>query len=182
MTSGAFSRILVLKGDLLKIPATAVVNAANTELWLGAGVAGAIAATAGPTVEPEAMAQGPIEVGQAVLTRSGALASRGILYIIHAATMEPGQTASPEAIARATFASLELATARRMSSIAFPALGTGAGGVSLPQCAGAMLTTIASYLAHNELPRTVHIACWDDAALTAFKAIHSALATEGSRA
>ncbi|HYE77224.1 MAG TPA: macro domain-containing protein [bacterium] len=179
MTPGAapLDRVVLVKADLTKIPASAIVNAANTELWLGGGVAGAIAREAGPQVETEAMAQGPIEVGKAVVTRAGHLQAKGILYVIHAVTMEPGRPSSPEAVAQATFSALDLATARRFPSIAFPALGTGVGGVSLPDCAMAMLGTIGPYLARNPFPKLVHIACFDDAALAAFRAIHAALQT-----
>jgi len=177
--STPLSRIVLVKADLLKIAAAAIVNAANTELWLGGGVAGAIAREAGPAVEAEAMAQGPIAVGEAVITRAGGLQARGILYVIHAATMNPGEPSSPAHVAQATFSALELCTSRRIPTVAFPALGTGVGGVTLPECAMAMLATISGYLAPNAFPKLVHIACFDDAALQAFRAIHESLGMVG---
>jgi len=176
MTAGLpLNRILIVQADLLKIAASAIVNAANTELWLGGGVAGAIAAAGGPQIEADAMAQGPITPGAAVITRSGHLGKEGILYVIHAATMEPGSPSSPELVAKATFSALELATQKRLPSVAFPALGTGVGGVTLPDCAMAMLSTMQDYLNTNAYPRLVHIACWNQDALQAFRAIAQSL-------
>lgn len=181
-TAHALDRVLIVQADLLRISAIAIVNAANTELWLGGGVAGAIASAGGPAIETEAMAQGPIPVGAAVLTRSGQLANRGILYVIHAATMEPGQPSSPAAVASATRSALALAASRQFPSIAFPALGTGVGGVSLPDCALAMLTALCEELQQHNYPRTVHLACFDSAALQAFRAIAASLRQEEAAA
>src|SRR5215813_14547584 len=73
------------KGDITRQPdVDAIVNAANTELWLGSGVAGAIAAAAGPEIEEEAVGKGPIRLGEAVETNAGNLPNK---YIIHAAAM-----------------------------------------------------------------------------------------------
>jgi len=175
------SRVLIVQADLTRIAATGIVNAANTELWLGGGVAGAIAAAGGTDIEVEAMAQAPIQPGKAVVTKSGHLAQRGILYVIHAATMDPGHSSSPALVAQATFSALELATQQRMPSVAFPALGTGVGGVSLPECAMAMLSTMAGYLEHNTMPKLVHIACFDAASGQAFRLIHQSLSTGAVR-
>lgn len=172
------SRILIVQADLTKIGATGIVNAANTELWLGGGVAGAIATAGGPTIEAEAMAQAPLQVGQAVVTKSGHLAQRGILYVIHAATMEPGHRSSANLVAQATRSALECATQQRMPTVAFPALGTGVGGVTLPECAMAMLTTMTGYLEQHAMPKLVHIACFDAASSQAFRLIHQSLGSD----
>ena len=60
----------ITQGDIAAQDTDAVVNAANNELWMGSGVAGALKARGGPQVESDAMAQGPIEPGECVVTTS----------------------------------------------------------------------------------------------------------------
>lgn len=74
----AGSSIIAIVGDITAIDTDAIVNAANNELWLGSGVAGAIKRAAGDEVEREAMAQGPIQVGEAVATGPGRLPIKAI--------------------------------------------------------------------------------------------------------
>ncbi|MBW1845130.1 MAG: macro domain-containing protein, partial [Deltaproteobacteria bacterium] len=80
-------RIVLVEGDIAEADADAVVNAANSSLVLGAGVAGAIAAKGGPSIQSECDAIGPIEVGDAVVTGAGDLPAT---HLIHAAGMPPG--------------------------------------------------------------------------------------------
>ena len=74
----------VMQGDITTCAVDAVVNAANNHLWMGAGVAGAIKRQGGQAIEDEAVRQGPIPVGAAIVTGSGLLKAR---YVIHAAAM-----------------------------------------------------------------------------------------------
>ncbi|MDQ3830194.1 MAG: macro domain-containing protein, partial [Candidatus Tectomicrobia bacterium] len=74
----------VVQGDITECAVDAVVNAANNHLWMGAGVAGAIKRKGGQVIEDEAVRQGPIPVGEAVVTSGGTLQAR---YVIHAAAM-----------------------------------------------------------------------------------------------
>jgi len=126
------------------------VNAANNELWMGSGVAGALKRAAGATVEEEAMAQGPIEVGDAVLTSAGSMPVPA-RAIIHAAAM--GFTdrtqiyASVESVEAATRRALALCDANHYRSAVFPALGTGVGGLDDDACATAMVTAVRDHLA-----------------------------------
>src|SRR5262249_5611565 len=112
----------IVDGDIAAQTTDAIVNAANNELWMGAGVAGAIKARGGSEIEAEAMAQGPIEPGMAVVTGAGTLAAK---HVIHAAVMGQDLRTSASLISRATHATLEAAEARRLTSIALPAFGTG---------------------------------------------------------
>ena len=66
----------VVEGDITTCAVDAIVNAANTQLWMGAGVAGAIKRQGGQVIEDEAVRQGPIAVGEAVMTSGGALKAR----------------------------------------------------------------------------------------------------------
>ena len=161
-----FERIIFLKGDITELDCDAIVNAANTELWLGSGVAGAIKQKGGESIEQEAVKQGPIELGEAVLTKGGKLRAS---HVIHAAAMHPGESASSESVALATKNSLLLALDKQFKSVAFPALGTGVGGVSFIHCARAMLQETIWFLNDHEFPKYVYFALFGDDAFTAFK-------------
>ncbi|CAN5315059.1 macro domain-containing protein [soil metagenome] len=147
------TQIEVVAGDIADVvshQAEAYVVAANNELWMGSGVAGALKRAAGGAVEREAIAQGPIDVGDAVLTSSGQM-TPPTKALIHAAAM--GFTdrtqiyASKETVSAATRRSLELCDEHGLISVVFPALGTGIGALEQEDCADAMCLTIASYLA-----------------------------------
>jgi O-acetyl-ADP-ribose deacetylase (regulator of RNase III) len=130
-------------GDITDAEVDAIVNAANSELWMGAGVAGAIKRKGGNVIEEDALRQGPIEVGEAVLTVAGNLAAT---HVIHAATMERDRKSNAETIAAATRATLALADKHRLTSIAFPALGSGVGGVPADLSANAVLSTVVDHV------------------------------------
>ena len=129
-------RIEVVEGDITALAVDAIANAANDHLWMGAGVAGAIKRAGGDEIEREAVAKGPIEVGDAVATAAGRLEAR---YVVHGAVMGQDLRTSAEAIARTTRRCLELADELGCSSIALPAFGTGVGGFPLAECARLMV-------------------------------------------
>lgn len=130
--------IEVVVGDLTRIPVEAIVNAANNELWMGGGVAGAIKAAGGPDIEREAMAQGPIEPGTAVATWAGQL-QRPIRWVIHAATMPATTLQTDEILIRAaTRSALKKADEVGARSVGLPALGTGVGGFPIERAARVM--------------------------------------------
>jgi O-acetyl-ADP-ribose deacetylase (regulator of RNase III) len=133
----------VADGDIAAQTTDAVVNAANNAFWMGSGVAGALKARGGQAIEAEAMAQGPVEPGECVVTSGGHLAAR---YVIHAAVMGQDLQTSAALIARATTNSLALAEARKLTSIAFPAFGTGVGGFPIDECARIMISAIRAHV------------------------------------
>ena len=92
-------RLHIVEGDITTSRAEAIVNAANSELWMGAGVAGAIKARGGQEIEREAMALGPISPGQAVITSGGRLPAK---HVIHAAAMGPDLRTDATLIQQAT--------------------------------------------------------------------------------
>ena len=147
-------RLVIRQGDISLAKTQAVVNAANTELWMGSGVAGALKQRGGDVIEKEAIAQGPIRPGGCVLTQGGGLSAD---YVIHVATMEPGAPAEARSVRLGTMGALALAKDNQIDSIAFPALGTGVGGVSVGECARMMLPVISRWLRENELPGEVDL-------------------------
>lgn len=137
------TNLIIERGDITDREVDAIVNAANSHLWMGAGVAGAIKKKGGVIIEEEAVRQGPIEVGEAVLTTAGNLAAT---HVIHAAAMGQDLKTDAQKIAQATRSSLALAEKHKLSSIAFPALGTGVGGFPPTQAAEAMLGAVLEHL------------------------------------
>ena len=135
-------KILIVKGDITTIKADALVNAANNELWMGAGVAGAIKRKGGVVIEEEAIKKGPIEHGGAVETTAGNLNAK---YIIHAAGMRSDGYISEESLRKSVYNSLLLAENLKLKSIAFPAIGTGVAGFPPDECAKIMLKTIKEF-------------------------------------
>ncbi len=154
----------VVVGDLLGSGTEAIVNAANSQLWMGGGVAGAIKRVAGDEVEREAMAQGPIKPGESVVTSAGRLPSP-IRWIVHAATMGPELVTNEDYIRRATASALEKAREVGAESVALPALGTGVGGFSMEQAAQVMVGQARESMADGRAPaRVVFVVRSDDAA------------------
>ena len=129
----------IADGDIAAEPLDAVVNAANSVFWMGSGVAGALKARGGQQIEADAMAQGPVEPGGCVITPGGRLPAR---HVIHAAVIGQDLRTSAAVIDRATRGALEIAEAHQLTSIAFPALGTGVGGFPLDECARIMIEAI----------------------------------------
>jgi len=146
--------IEIADGDLAAEQTDAVVNAANNAFWMGSGVAGALKACGGQSIEAEAIAQGPVEPGECVITSGGKLASR---YVIHAAVMGQDLRTSATIIERATRNSLALAETHHITSIAFPAFGTGVGGFSIDRCARLMIAAIRAHASRAGSLRLVRL-------------------------
>lgn len=130
-----------LPGDISEQPdVDAVVNAANAQLRTGGGVAGALHMKAGPGLEEECRPLAPISPGQTVVTGAHGLPNR---YVIHALGPVYGSDhPADELLARCYRGSLELAEELRLSSVAFPALSTGAFGYPLQEAAEIALDTM----------------------------------------
>ena len=155
----------VADGDITTQTTDAVVNAANNAFWMGAGVAGALKARGGSAIEAEAMAQGPVEPGECVVTSGGRLAAR---YVIHAAVMGQDLRTSESLIAQATANSLALAEDRQLASIAFPAFGTGIGGFPIDECARAMIAAIRAHVSAATSLRLIRLVLFGLPAYRAF--------------
>ena len=134
--------VQVMQGDLTVQDVDAIVNAANNDLQLGGGVAGAIARAGGPAIQQECDRHGSIEVGDAAITGGGKLKAR---HVIHAASMRLGGRTTAETLRRSTARTLALANERSLSSIAFPAVGTGIARFPMDQCAQIMIEEVARH-------------------------------------
>jgi O-acetyl-ADP-ribose deacetylase (regulator of RNase III) len=130
-------------GDITEMDTDAIVNAANAQLVLGGGVAGAIRRKGGPRIQEECDRIGGTFVGGAVVTTGGRLKAR---HVIHAVGPRMGEGGEDEKLRNATVNSLKLADEHRLKSIAFPAISTGIFGFPIQRCAEIMLTTTVEYL------------------------------------
>jgi O-acetyl-ADP-ribose deacetylase (regulator of RNase III) len=131
------------KGDITDQTTDAIVNAANTALQLGGGVAGAIRRKGGPKIQEECNRIGGTHVGGAVITTGGNLKAK---YVIHAVGPIHGEKNEDGKLKDATLNSLILADQKNLKSIAFPAISTGIFGFPKERCATIMLSTTISYL------------------------------------
>ena len=134
--------IELVEGDIAALEVDAVANAANNALWMGAGVAGALKRAGGEEIEREAVALGPIEVGDAVATGAGRLPAR---WVIHGAVMGQDLQTDAELVARTTRRCLEVADELGARSLALPAFGTGVGGFPVDECALIMVEAVEAY-------------------------------------
>ena len=132
----------IAEGDITALEVDAIANAANNALWMGAGVAGAIKRAGGEEIEREAVAAGPIEIGDAIATGAGRLKAK---HVIHGAVMGEDLRTSGALIERTTRRCVELADELGCRSLALPAFGTGVGGFPLEECARLMVGVARAY-------------------------------------
>jgi O-acetyl-ADP-ribose deacetylase (regulator of RNase III) len=155
----------ILQGDLTQQDVDAIVNAANNDLELGGGVAGAIARAGGAQIQAECRAIGPIEVGDAAITGGGKLRAR---FVIHAASMRLGGRTSAESLRDSTRRSLEIANQRGLRSIAFPAVGTGIAHFPMNECARIMLGEVVAHAEGGTALQEVRFVLFGEDATSAF--------------
>jgi O-acetyl-ADP-ribose deacetylase (regulator of RNase III) len=160
-------RIEILQGDITQADTDAVVNAANNELQLGGGLAGAIRRKGGPRIQAECDKIGVIPVGGAAITSGGNLKAR---HVIHAASMQLGGGTSAQSLRSSTAHALRIAAQKGLRSIAFPAVGTGIGGFPLRECAEIMLREAARHLENPTSIERVCFVLFDQEAFAAFEA------------
>jgi O-acetyl-ADP-ribose deacetylase len=159
-------RIIIQQGDLTEKDTDAIVNAANNDLILGGGVAGAIRRKGGDEIQCECDEIGSIPVGYAAITTGGKLKAR---FVIHAASMELGGKTTADSLRNSTAYCLKIANERGLKSIAFPAVGTGIAGFPLKECAEIMLREAAQHLRGETSLETVHFVLFDDTARETFQ-------------
>jgi O-acetyl-ADP-ribose deacetylase (regulator of RNase III) len=177
MTSLA-NLIQIQQGDLTDMDVDAIVNAANNDLILGAGVAGAIHRKGGDEIQRECNEIGSIPVGYAAITGGGKLKAR---YVIHAASMGLGGVRTTAKTLRTSTAhSLRLAAERNLKTIAFPAVGTGISGFPMQECAQIMLNEAAQHLKGETSLVTIYFVLFDAASRDIFECTWRKLLHENS--
>jgi len=161
-------RIQIVRGDLTEMATDAIVNAANNDLQLGGGVAGAIRRKGGPEIQKECDAIGTIPVGGAAITSGGNLKAR---YVIHAASMELGGRTDALTLRSSTAHSLRIAAQKQLKTIAFPAVGTGIAGFPMRECAEIMLREVVKHFEAPTSLEKVSFVLFDKEALQTFQRV-----------
>ncbi len=160
------AQLEIVEGDITELRVDALVNAANEDLKLGSGVAGAILKKAGPSIQKECDRIGGTPVGTAVLTGAGDLE---VKHVIHAVGPRRGEGDEDRKLASAVRASLALADRHGLKSIALPAISTGAFGFPVDRCARVTLTEIHRYLQGGTKLDRVVVCLYGDEAFGIFR-------------
>jgi O-acetyl-ADP-ribose deacetylase (regulator of RNase III) len=160
-------RIQIQQGDITEMEVDAIVNAANNDLMLGAGVAGAILRKGGASIQQECNEIGSIPLGYAAITGAGRLKAR---YVIHAASMGlGGERTTAKSLRTSITHSLRLTMDHKLKTIAFPAVGTGVSGFPMDECAQIMLTEAAQHLQGETSLETIYFVLFDERARNTFQ-------------
>jgi O-acetyl-ADP-ribose deacetylase (regulator of RNase III) len=130
------ARIELWNGDICDLEVDAIVNAANLSLWMSTGVGGALKSAGGDSIEFAAVRQAPVPLGGAIVTPAGKLAAK---VVIHAVSLDRERRTSGPVIEAAVRSAMARAREIGVTSIAFPALGTGVGGFPLDEAARLMV-------------------------------------------
>lgn len=159
------NRITLLKGDITKVKADAVVNAANTSLLGGGGVDGAMHRAGGKAILDECVAirnrQGGCAVGEAVITTGGNLPARFVIHTV-GPVWRGGNNKEDALLSNAYRNSLQLAVENGIETIAFPNISTGIYGFPKERAAAIAVRTVREFLAGTAAIKTVIFVCYDD--------------------
>jgi O-acetyl-ADP-ribose deacetylase len=172
MNAGWKSKVTLRQGDLTEAVVDAIVNAANNDLELGGGVAGAIRRKGGPAIQAECDRIGAIAIGEAAISTGGKLKAR---HVIHAASMRLGSTTSEPSLRESTRNSLKRADEAKLESIAFPAIGTGIAGFPMDRCAQIMLEEVRAHLSGATSLQRIEFVLFDRPALEIFERAFAAM-------
>jgi O-acetyl-ADP-ribose deacetylase len=153
-SSATGGRLTLLEGDITRLAADAIVNAANSALAGGGGVDGAIHRAGGPAIMRELDAirarEGGCSTGSSVVTIAGNLPAK---YVFHAVgpVYRDGQHGEPELLASCYRKCLELAEEREVATISFPAISTGVYGYPLEEAAAIALREVTAHLNREQV-------------------------------
>jgi O-acetyl-ADP-ribose deacetylase (regulator of RNase III) len=158
--------VVIIAGDLVEQDVDAIVNAANNELLLGGGVAGAIRTRGGPAIQRECDAHGRVKVGEAAITGGGELPAR---MVIHAASMQLGGHTTAESLRSSMDNAFRLARENNVRTIAVPAVGTGIAGFPMDECARIMSGCVDRALTSGWQPHEIRFVLFGEGARSAFE-------------
>ena len=165
------TRIEIWNGDICDLEVDAIVAPATTSLWMSAGIASELKRAGGDAIEFAALRQAPATLGDAIVTHAGSLAAR---VVIHAVSLERDRRTSAVAIDQAARSVMARARELGLSSLAFPALGTGIGGFPMDEAARTAVAAVRDELQRSPTIEHVVFALRGGAAYQAFAAALSA--------
>jgi len=158
-------KIELIKGDITKIKADAIVNAANSSLMGGGGVDGAIHRAGGPAIIEECRQiiakQGSCKTGEAVITTAGNLPAKFVIHTVGPVWTD-GKKNEAVLLAACYQNSLELAIKHKLYSIAFPNISTGIYGYPKKEAAKIAINTVTKFLDQTDSITKVYFVCFDE--------------------
>jgi O-acetyl-ADP-ribose deacetylase (regulator of RNase III) len=158
-------RIFLVRGDITKQNADAIVNAANSSLMGGGGVDGAIHRAGGPAILEECRKiiarQGGCKTGEAVITTAGKLPAKFVIHTV-GPVWNGGKHNEPEKLANCYKNSLSLAAENNIQSIAFPNISTGIYGYPKIEAAQVAVQSVSGFLQGNSSIQQVSFVCFDE--------------------
>jgi O-acetyl-ADP-ribose deacetylase (regulator of RNase III) len=160
------TKIHIERGDLTTCKVDTIVNAANNDLVLGGGLAGAIRRKGGPSIQQECNRHGPVRIGEAAITGAGDLPAR---HVIHQASMGSGGSTTAESLRSSAAAVLKLAEQNDIKTLAFPATGTGIAGFAMEDCARIMLEEVRKHVAGSTGLTDVYFVLFDAGGCEVFR-------------
>lgn len=158
--------VVLKRSDITEEDTDAIVNAANSHLQHGGGVAGAIVRKGGDVIQRESDRVGHVPVGSAAITGAGRLKAR---HVIHAVGPRMGEGNEDEKLRNATLASLRVAEQNNIQTIAFPAISTGIFGYPIDRCSRIMLTAVKEYCESSTAISEIRFCLFDSDALQVFE-------------
>jgi O-acetyl-ADP-ribose deacetylase (regulator of RNase III) len=164
-------RITIVEGDVSQQEVDAIVNAANSALVLGSGVAGAIRTRGGPSIQAECDRLAPIAIGDAAITGAGDLPAR---FVIHAAGMPPGGAADEASVRGSMRRSLEIAAERGLRTVAVPAIGAGVAGFPMQRCAEVLIEEARRHLDGETSLEEIRFVLFGEPAYRVFEMVNDA--------
>ena len=158
-------KIEIIKGDITRVNAAAIVNAANSSLMGGGGVDGAIHRAGGPTILAECRKivakRGGCKTGEAVIAIAGNLPAKFVIHTV-GPVWNGGKKNEAALLADCYQNSLKLAVEYKLSSIAFPNISTGIYGYPKKAAAQIAVSTVTDFLNQNDFIDKVYFVCFDD--------------------
>jgi O-acetyl-ADP-ribose deacetylase (regulator of RNase III) len=143
------ARLAIIQGDITKQTTDAIVNAANPGLMGGGGVDGAIHRGGGPAILEECKQivakQGRLPTGKAVITTGGNLRAKHVIHTV-GPIWQGGDKGEAALLGSAYRESLKLATERRLTSVSFPSISTGAYGYPVAEASRVAITAVVLFL------------------------------------
>ena len=157
--------IEIVKGDITRIKATAIVNAANTSLLGGGGVDGAIHRAGGKAIlegcRKIIARQGGCKTGQAVITTAGNLEASFVIHTV-GPVWNGGDKNEEDLLKQCYQNTLQLAEENNCNSIAFPNISTGIYGFPKDKAAKISIATVKEYLRKPGCIEKVLFVCFDE--------------------
>ena len=157
-------RVALYLTDITTVATDAIVNAANTGLGHGGGVAGAIVRRGGQVIQDESDRIGRVPTGSAAVTSAGKLPTKWVIHAVGPVWRGHTPDENDRLLASAVTASLEIAHSKGLASVAFPAISSGIFGFPKDRCARVMVAAVIAWADSHPTdgPRDIRFTIIDD--------------------